>query len=136
MPNVVGQTIDQARGTLEGAGWQVAVGEAVNSDQPTNIIVQQNPSGQAPAGSVITINPSNGQAATVPDVSGQNPAVAAGALNAAGFSAQARVVHTRSRIRWRSCHRNRSGGRYGDDARSNRDDQLRRCRLPRPGWAR
>ncbi|WP_431799022.1 transglycosylase domain-containing protein [Microbacterium kunmingense] len=88
VPNVVGQTIDQARATLEGAGWEVAVGEAVDSDQPTNIIVAQNPSGQAPAGSVITINPSNGQAVTVPDVSGQNPAVAAGALNAAGFSAQ------------------------------------------------
>lgn len=88
VPNVVGQTIDQARATLEGAGWEVAVGDAVDSDQPTNIIVAQNPSGQAPAGSVITINPSNGQAVTVPDVSGQNPAVAAGALNAAGFSAQ------------------------------------------------
>ncbi len=87
VPNVVGQTIDQARATLEGAGWEVVIGDPVNSDQPTNIIVAQNPAGTAPGGTPITISPSNGQGTTVPDVSGQNPAVAVGALGAAGFSA-------------------------------------------------
>lgn len=86
VPNVIGQTIDQARATLEGAGWEVIIGDPVNSDQPTNIVVGQSPTGQAAGGTPITISPSNGQGATVPDVTGQNPAAAVGTLSAAGFS--------------------------------------------------
>jgi membrane peptidoglycan carboxypeptidase len=86
VPNVVGQTIEQAQATLEDAGWRVSVGEAVDSDQPTNVIVQQNPSGSAAAGSTITINPSNGQAATVPTVAGLSLNQARQALAAAGYA--------------------------------------------------
>ncbi len=86
VPNVVGQTIEQATATLEGAGFTVAVGAAVDSDQPGNIIVAQDPAGQAPSGATITISPSNGQGATVPDLTGQAKGAAQSALIGAGFT--------------------------------------------------
>ncbi|WP_309103547.1 transglycosylase domain-containing protein [Microbacterium sp.] len=86
VPNVVGQTIEQATATLDGAGFEVVVGPAVDSDQPGNIIVAQDPSGQAPSGGTITISPSNGQGATVPDLTGQTKGAAQSALIGAGFT--------------------------------------------------
>jgi membrane peptidoglycan carboxypeptidase len=85
VPNVVGMTIEQAQAALEDAGFTVAVGDAVDSDQATNLIVAQNPSGQTAGGSTITINPSNGQGGTIPTVSG-NVQSAAQQLGAAGFT--------------------------------------------------
>jgi membrane peptidoglycan carboxypeptidase len=86
VPNVVGQPVDQAEATLRDAGWEVAVGDPVDSDQPTNIVAAQNPTGSAPGGTTITINPSNGQATPVPTVAGMNGAEAAAALRSAGFT--------------------------------------------------
>ncbi|MDQ1206039.1 transglycosylase domain-containing protein [Microbacterium sp. SORGH_AS_0862] len=72
LPNVVGQTIDQAQTTLQGAGFEVTVGDPVDSDQPTNIVAAQSPgAGQVAGGTTVTISPSNGQGATVPAVSGK-----------------------------------------------------------------
>lgn len=72
LPNVVGQTLDQAQTTLQNAGFEVTVGDPVDSDQPTNIVAAQNPgAGQVAAGTTVTINPSNGQGATIPAVSGK-----------------------------------------------------------------
>ena len=85
VPNVVGKTIDEATAELEAAGFSVAVGGAVDSDKATNIVVAQDPSGQAAGGATITISPSNGQGATVPDVTGQDPTAAGAALVGAGF---------------------------------------------------
>jgi membrane peptidoglycan carboxypeptidase len=84
VPNVVGMTIGAAQAALEDAGFTVSVGEPVDSDQATDIIVTQNPSGSTAGGSTITINPSNGQGATVPTVSG-TVQDAQRQLNAAGF---------------------------------------------------
>jgi membrane peptidoglycan carboxypeptidase len=83
VPNVVGMTIAAAQAALEDAGFTVSVGEPVDSDQATDIIAAQNPSGSTAGGSTVTINPSNGQGATVPGVSGtvqnaQQQLVAAG----------------------------------------------------------
>ncbi|HWS51893.1 MAG TPA: transglycosylase domain-containing protein, partial [Microbacterium sp.] len=86
VPNVVGQTIEQATATLEGAGFTAVVGPAVDSDQPGNIIVAQDPAGQAPSGGTITISPSNGQGVTVPDLTGQAKGAAQSALIGAGFT--------------------------------------------------
>jgi membrane peptidoglycan carboxypeptidase len=85
VPNVVGMTIPAAQAALEDAGFTVSVGAPVDSDQATDIIVTQNPSGATAAGSTITINPSNGQGATVPGVSG-TVQDAQRQLNAAGFA--------------------------------------------------
>jgi len=88
VPNVVGMTMDEARSTLERAGFSVADGAAVDSDQPTNIVVAQDPSGQTAGGSTITISPSNGQGTTVPgNLVGMSRTQAAAALGAAGFTA-------------------------------------------------
>ena len=86
VPDVVGQTVEEATETLQRAGFTVSVGDPVDSDKATNIVVQQDPSGQATAGATITISPSNGNGATVPDVTGQSPTEANAALVAAGFT--------------------------------------------------
>lgn len=85
LPDVVGQTVNQARSTLQNAGFSVTVGDPVDSDAGTDIVAAQTPgAGRVAAGTTVTINPSNGEGATVPDVSGtvQN---AQSQLRAAGF---------------------------------------------------
>ncbi|MFJ4222684.1 transglycosylase domain-containing protein [Microbacterium sp. NPDC089695] len=85
VPNVVGQTVAAATQMLEDKGFQVTVGAAV--DGPAgDVIMAQDPAGQAPAGATVTISPSNGQGATVPDVTGQPKTAAGAALLAAGFT--------------------------------------------------
>ncbi|WP_125131394.1 transglycosylase domain-containing protein [Microbacterium sp. 10M-3C3] len=86
VPNVIGQTVDQAQQTLQNEGWDVVVGPPVDSDQPTDIVAAQNPSGQAPGGTTITINPSNGQAKGIPNVQSLKVNEARAALAAAGFT--------------------------------------------------
>lgn len=86
VPNVVGQTVEQATATLKGAGFQVTVGAPVDSDKATNIVVAQDPADKAPSGAAITLSPSNGQGATVPDITGQSQAEAQNALFGAGFT--------------------------------------------------
>ncbi len=85
VPNVVGQTVADATATLKNAGFDVVVGPAV--DGPAgDTVMAQDPSGQAPSGATITISPSNGQGATVPDVTGQSKTDAQTALIGAGFT--------------------------------------------------
>lgn len=86
VPNVVGKTIDEATAELQAAGFSVSVGEPVDSDQATNIVVAQDPSGQTAGGGTVTISPSNGQGATVPDVAGSKPSDAQTELLGAGFT--------------------------------------------------
>lgn len=87
VPGVVGMTMDEARATLERSGFSVTEGAAVDSDQPTNIVVAQDPSGQAPGGTTVTISPSNGQGTTVPgNLVGMSRADATAALGSAGFT--------------------------------------------------
>ncbi|WP_150958622.1 transglycosylase domain-containing protein [Microbacterium testaceum] len=87
LPNVVGQSIDAATSTLQGAGFRVSVGDPVDSPSGPDTVAAQNPSGgTAPAGSVITLSPGNGQGGTVPNVGGQTVPAAQAALNAAGFT--------------------------------------------------
>ena len=86
LPNVIGQTIEQATKTLEDAGFTVEVGGAVDSDQPAGVVGAQNPgAGKVAGGSTVTINPSNGEGLTIPDVSGRSLDDAKKALRSAGF---------------------------------------------------
>lgn len=86
LPNVVGKTLDEARSTLQGAGFSVSIGSPVDSELGGDRVAAQNPgAGSAPAGSTITLSPGNGQGATVPDVSGNPVSSARAALLAAGF---------------------------------------------------
>lgn len=85
VPNVVGMDTATATATLQNADFQVVVGPAV--DGPAgDVIVAQDPQGQAPSGATVTISPSNGQGASVPDVTGQSKTAAGSALFAAGFT--------------------------------------------------
>ncbi|MFS0854705.1 transglycosylase domain-containing protein [Microbacterium sp. 179-I 3D4 NHS] len=87
VPAVTGMTVEEATAALEGAGFTVAVGAPVDSDQATNIIVAQDPVGQAPSGATVTISPSNGQGTTVPgNLVGMSRNDAQNALVGAGFS--------------------------------------------------
>ena len=85
VPDVVGKSVGEASSLIEAAGFTAAVGPAV--DGPAgDVVMAQDPSGQAPSGATITISPSNGQGATVPDITGQSKAEAQSALFGAGFS--------------------------------------------------
>ncbi|MGV2985611.1 transglycosylase domain-containing protein [Microbacterium sp. AGC85] len=87
LPSVVGQSVADATATLENAGFSVSVGPEVDSDAAKGIIAKQDPgAGQVSSGTTVTISPSNGQGATVPDVSGSKLADAVEALKAAGFT--------------------------------------------------
>src|SRR5690606_29580626 len=87
LPNVVGMSIEDATRTLEGADFSVNVGPPVDSDAPEGTIAEQDPgAGQVASGTTVTISPSNGDGATVPDVTGQVPAKAVSGLHSAGFN--------------------------------------------------
>ena len=89
VPAVTGMTVEDATAALEAAGFSVSVGAPVDSDQATNIIVAQDPSGQAPAGATVTISPSNGQGATVPaDLVGKSRTEAFAMLAGVGLNSQ------------------------------------------------
>ncbi len=86
LPSVIGLPVDQAQQTLSDAGFQVVVGDPVDSDAAANIVAAQDPgAGKVAGGATVTIHPSNGQGATVPTVSGTVQAAQA-QLNAAGFA--------------------------------------------------
>ncbi len=87
LPDVVGQTVDEATQTLQDKGFQVIVGQPVDSDQPTDVVAAQSPAaGRTAGGTTVTLSPSNGKGISVPDVTGQDPAQAVATLRGAGFS--------------------------------------------------
>ncbi|GAB3602636.1 transglycosylase domain-containing protein [Microbacterium aureliae] len=86
LPNVVGRTVDEARGILQQAGFTVVVGDAVDSPEPEGIIASQDPgAGRVAGGTTVTIRPSNGQGIAVPDVSGKPLDQAVKEIRSAGF---------------------------------------------------
>lgn len=88
LPNVAGKSVDEAKSILEEAGFSVGVGDTVAGNQPEGTIQRQDPgAGSAPAGSRVTIYPSNGSGVEVPDVSGKSLEKARGDIQSAGLSA-------------------------------------------------
>jgi membrane peptidoglycan carboxypeptidase len=86
LPSVIGLSIDEATARLNEAGFDVNVGEQVDSGDPAGIIAAQNPgAGRVGGGTVVTINPSNGQGLAVPDVAGKQLEKALNDLRGAGF---------------------------------------------------
>lgn len=86
LPSVIGLSIDEAAARLEEAGFAVNVGEPVDSAESEGIVAAQNPgAGRAAGGTTVTINPSNGQGISVPDVAGKQLDKALGDLRGAGF---------------------------------------------------
>lgn len=87
VPNVVGKTVEEATSILEGAGFSVAVGAAVDSELAPGLVAAQDPSGEAPGSATINLTTSNGQGTTVPaNLVGMSRAQATAALGGAGFT--------------------------------------------------
>ncbi|QIG39952.1 PASTA domain-containing protein [Microbacterium sp. 4R-513] len=87
LPNVVGLSIDEATAKLKDAGFEVAVGDAIDSSQAEGTVAAQNPgAGKVAGGTTVTINPSNGAGVTVPgDVAGKSVSEAISYLRSLGF---------------------------------------------------
>lgn len=86
LPNVIGKSVDEAKQILLAAGFDVIVGEPVDSSEAQGIVAAQNPAaGRIAGGTTVTISPSNGQGIAVPDVSGKPLDNAINELRGSGF---------------------------------------------------
>ena len=97
VPSVVGQPLDQAISVLQGAGFKVGSPRYMDSDQPKDTVISQDPSGNssAPRGSTITLTVSKGpKTTTVPDVTGEDVSSATARLKGAGFKVQVVPIET------------------------------------------
>ncbi|WP_127476311.1 transglycosylase domain-containing protein [Microbacterium sulfonylureivorans] len=86
LPDVRGKSMEEAKRTLQDAGFEVTEGTAVDSDMEQGLVAAQSPEpGRVAGGTPVTISPSNGQGLTVPDVSGMGLDRAISELRQAGF---------------------------------------------------
>lgn len=87
VPNVSGMSVDEATDVLQGEGFQVRTGDTVPGEQDKGRVERTDPSGSAPAGSLVTLLISDGKGtAEVPDVTGMTPANALKALREEGLN--------------------------------------------------
>jgi serine/threonine-protein kinase len=85
VPYVIGLSFDQASAQLQSAGFAVAR-RNVDSNQPKDTVVAQDPTGSAAPGATVTLSVSKGpKQSTVPDVTNQDQDSATSTLQAAGF---------------------------------------------------
>ncbi|MFD7443403.1 Stk1 family PASTA domain-containing Ser/Thr kinase [Streptomyces sp. NPDC059909] len=89
VPDVTGESVEDARSTLEDAGLEVAVAAGqVNSPEDAGTVASQSPAegGQAARGDTVTLTVSKGpRMVKVPDVTGKTIADARQKLEKAGF---------------------------------------------------
>lgn len=85
IPSVLGLTPEAAQKALEQAGFGWTLDGEVDSSQPKGTIGEQNPSGTAGRGAIISLKTSRGNLSGVPDVTGMTSDQAQAALGAAGF---------------------------------------------------
>ena len=86
VPNVVGDQESQAQSTLQAKGFAVSIKSDPTSTQPSGTVISQNPSGgNAAPGSTVTITVSGG-AVSVPSVIGDSQQTADQILTTAGFA--------------------------------------------------
>ena len=87
LPNVIGMSIDEAKRRLGDAGFEVSVGEPVDSNAAEGTVAAQNPgAGRVAGGTTVTISPSNGNGAAVPgNVAGRTLSEAISYLQSVGF---------------------------------------------------
>ena len=86
VPVVTGQSIDDARGNLEGAGFKVTVTE-VDSTRPEGTVLRTaNEGNQMPKGATIELQVSRGNQLTMPNLVGQSTSQALSALRSAGWT--------------------------------------------------
>jgi len=91
VPDVTGQTQDDATSALQQRGFTVAIAadQTASSTVPKGSVVSFTPTGSAPAGSTVTLTISSGpKQVVVRDVTGMTVEDATAALEAQGFSVQ------------------------------------------------
>jgi beta-lactam-binding protein with PASTA domain/predicted Ser/Thr protein kinase len=85
VPYVVGLSFEQASSQLQNAGFAVAR-ENVDSNQPADTVVAEDPTGSAPPGSTVKLSVSKGpKQSTVPDVTNQDEDSARSTIRSSGF---------------------------------------------------
>ncbi|MGO4784664.1 transglycosylase domain-containing protein [Cryobacterium sp. W22_MBD10_FK3] len=74
VPDVRGQSMDDARSALEGAGFEVLDGGVTDSELPAGTVARTDPAGGSSVGpgSTVTVYSSNGAQVLLPDVVGQS----------------------------------------------------------------
>jgi beta-lactam-binding protein with PASTA domain/predicted Ser/Thr protein kinase len=92
VPNVVGEDFDSAKAKLENANYVVKKQEQ-DSDKPEGQVIAQDPSGQQPEGTTITLTVSNGQQQddntfNMPDLSGMSVNDARQLMRGLGWTGQ------------------------------------------------
>lgn len=95
VPNVSGQSVDQAKSLLESLGLTVTIGSPRPSAIEVGKVAGTNPGAGARVsrGYNVTVYPSDGTlAATMPDVTGKNAADAAAEIKASGFTNTPAIV--------------------------------------------
>ncbi|ONI82119.1 serine/threonine protein kinase [Saccharothrix sp. ALI-22-I] len=98
LPDVVGQTLDNARATLEGNGFKVQTKD-VDSPEDLNEVVGQNPApGRAEKGTVVTLNVSKNNQFLMPDLRGLTENQARTRLSQAGWTGNELVVSDREAV--------------------------------------
>jgi serine/threonine protein kinase len=86
LPDVTGQTADDAQATLESSGFKVQTKD-VDSTEKQGVVVAQNPSaGQVAKGTVVTLSVSKGNQIVMPDLSGLSLNEAKTKLSQLGFT--------------------------------------------------
>ena len=88
VPGVIGESEANARQALANAGFNVSTTSQVSSSAPAGTVISQNPSGGAlePKGATVTLVIAQAvPTASVPNEVGQTEAAAVGALTSAGF---------------------------------------------------
>lgn len=95
VPSVINQPVSEARATLEGLGFVVAVNEVESCDRPNTVIEQDPPGGLAEEGSEVLLTVSLGQSVRIPDTRNLEEATAARRLRAADLRAEVRRRHSR-----------------------------------------
>ena len=92
LPNVVGESVDQATSDLQDAGFNVQLdpNQVYSADADAGDVAAQSPNGDsASKGTTVTLTVSKGQQqATVPDVTGESEKDARKDLEGAGFQVQ------------------------------------------------
>jgi membrane peptidoglycan carboxypeptidase len=95
VPDVTGQTVEQATSLLESLGLRANVGDPQPSAVEAGKVAQTNPGAGARVskGYSVTLHPSDGTlAATMPDVTKKSPAEAMAILQASGFTSTPSVI--------------------------------------------
>lgn len=97
VPDVRGKSIQEAQKILEAAGFGFLDGGQTDSELPAGQVAATNPAGEAPKGSVITVQTSNGQMVLMPNVIGKKYEDARSSLGGYSVSMTERSVSDQSK---------------------------------------